>query len=159
MLADRLWRYDNGAYAQIALEGDVHTVNMHAAGLDNRDDSKTFFYAFCYGAGPGKLGSIKAPKASEAEQRRLGLGLKASFLAKIPAFKSLLDDIADQVDRRQYLVGLDGRRLPLRSAHAGLNTQLQSDGAVLMKKALVILNEELTNRFAGRIAFLANVHD
>jgi len=64
MLADRLWKYDNGAYARIALEGDVHTVNMQAAGLDSRDDSKTFFYAFCYGAGAQKLGSIKAPLAS-----------------------------------------------------------------------------------------------
>ena len=38
------------------LNGDVHTANMKAAGLTNRDQAKTFIYAFLYGAGPAKIG-------------------------------------------------------------------------------------------------------
>ena len=35
---------------------------------------------------------------------------------------------------RGYLIGLDGRRLPIRSAHAALNTLLQSAGALISKR-------------------------
>ena len=44
------------------LTGDVHTANMKAAGLSNRDQAKTFIYAFLYGAGPAKIGSVVGGK-------------------------------------------------------------------------------------------------
>ena len=37
------------------LSGDIHTANMRAAGLTDRDQAKTFIYAFLYGAGPAKI--------------------------------------------------------------------------------------------------------
>lgn len=40
------------------VEGDIHTANQNAAGLETRDQAKTFIYAFIYGAGPAKIGSI-----------------------------------------------------------------------------------------------------
>lgn len=61
MLAHYLAAYDGGAYAKVLLEGDIHTANQHAAGLETRDNAKTFIYAFLYGAGDEKLGSIVAP--------------------------------------------------------------------------------------------------
>jgi DNA polymerase I len=56
-LAHYLALHDGGAYAQAVLEGskeegtDVHTVNMIALGITSRDDAKTWFYAWLYGAG------------------------------------------------------------------------------------------------------------
>ena len=41
----------------------------------------------------------------------------------------------------QDISGLDGRQLQMRSAHSALNTLLQGAGAIVMKKALVILDE------------------
>ena len=61
MLAHYLAAYDGGAYAKVLLEGDIDTANQHAAGLETRDNAKTFIYAFLYGAGDEKLGSIVAP--------------------------------------------------------------------------------------------------
>ena len=42
--------------------------------------------------------------------------------------------------KRGYLVGLDGRRLLVRSEHAALNTLLQGAGAIIMKQAMVNLH-------------------
>lgn len=44
-------KFDGGEYIKVLLEGDIHTVNQHAAGIPNRDKAKTFIYAFIYGAG------------------------------------------------------------------------------------------------------------
>ena len=60
------------------------------------------------------------------------------------------------------LKGIDGRRLSCRSKHSALNTLLQAAGAIAMKVALVILDDDL--KAAGLVPgtdyeFLANVHD
>ena len=45
-LAHYMARYDNGAYADIILHGDIHTENQKAAGLETRNQAKRFIYAF-----------------------------------------------------------------------------------------------------------------
>lgn len=40
--AEFLWPYDEGAYANTVLNGDIHTANQKAAGLPTRDNAKTF---------------------------------------------------------------------------------------------------------------------
>lgn len=42
MLASFMGRYDGGRYAKVLLEGDIHTANQKAAGLETRDNAKTF---------------------------------------------------------------------------------------------------------------------
>lgn len=44
-LAHYMAEFDDGAYGKELLEGDIHTVNMNAAGLENREQAKTFIYA------------------------------------------------------------------------------------------------------------------
>lgn len=88
-LAHFMALFDGGEYGRIVLEGDIHTVNQVAAGLPTRNDAKTFIYAFLYGAGDQKIGSIVAPEASPEEQKRIGKKLKRSFLAKTPALRRL----------------------------------------------------------------------
>jgi DNA polymerase I-like protein with 3'-5' exonuclease and polymerase domains len=58
MLAHYLARYDGGEYVKAILEGDIHSFNMNALGLTDRNKSKTFIYAWLYGAGDEKLGLI-----------------------------------------------------------------------------------------------------
>ena len=45
-LAHYMAYYDKGAYTDVVLNGDIHTVNQKAAGLATRDLAKTFFYGF-----------------------------------------------------------------------------------------------------------------
>jgi DNA polymerase I-like protein with 3'-5' exonuclease and polymerase domains len=109
-----------------------------------------------YGAGDEKIGEIIGKGAAS------GRKLKKQFLDRTPALRKLREAVQQTVKDRGYLVGLDGRHLRIRSAHAALNTLLQSAGALVMKKALVILDHDLQE--AGLIPgidyeFLANIHD
>lgn len=154
--------YDGGAYGRIILEGDIHTVNQKAAGLPTRNDAKTFIYAFLYGAGDQKMGSIVAPNASPATQRRIGKKLKAEFLRKTPALKKLREVVETAVKTRGFLYGLDGRKLHIRSEHSALNTLLQSAGALISKVAMILAYRELSTRgyvFGKHYAFVAHIHD
>ena len=158
MLAHYMGRYDGGAYAHEVVNGDIHTANQKAAGLESRDTAKTFIYAFLYGAGDEKLGSIVAPTASRSAQRKRGAALRARFLRNFPALRRLTDDIATTLKKRPYLVGLDGRLLHIRSAHSALNTLLQSAGAVLVKQATNIFHQQArwTNASVQQVL---HVHD
>jgi DNA polymerase I-like protein with 3'-5' exonuclease and polymerase domains len=62
-------------------------------------------------------------------------------MRQTPAIKKLQHSIEKALEGKQWLGGLDGRRLPVRSAHSALNLLLQSSGAVLMKKALIVFKE------------------
>ena len=46
MLAHFMAEYDGGEYGELVVDGDVHSANQQAAGLDTRDQAKTFIYAF-----------------------------------------------------------------------------------------------------------------
>jgi DNA polymerase I len=118
---------DKGNYAKIVTQGDVHTTNQLAAGLPTRDAAKTFIYAFLYGAGDEKIGSI-AGKGKEA-----GRKLKAAFLEKTPGLDTLLSKVRDAA-KRGHIYGLDGRKIPIRSEHSALNMRLQNAGAVICKQ-------------------------
>jgi len=136
-------------YTNEILTGDIHTANRIAAGLDNRDDAKTFIYAFLYGAGDAKIGSIVGGTAAHGKK------LKQAFLENTPALADLRNEtMADA--KTGFLTGLDGRRIRVRSEHAALNTLLQGAGAVVMKQAIVILYDLLE-----RVNFklVAQVHD
>jgi DNA polymerase I-like protein with 3'-5' exonuclease and polymerase domains len=148
-LAHYLHSFDGGAYEKEILEGDIHTANQLAAGLENRSQAKTFIYAFLYGAGDAKIGEIVG--GSNREGRKL----KASFMSKTPAIKRLTDAVAKAVDTKGTLTGIDGRILPCRSAHSALNLLLQSAGAVIMKQSLIEFNKIASKLFELH----ANVHD
>lgn len=87
------------------------------------------------------------PTASPSRQKAVGKRLKAKFFAATPAIKALVDAVQTTVKRRPYLIGIDGRRLHVRSAHSALNTLLQSAGAVLVKLATVIFHKEARLRY------------
>ncbi len=156
MLAHYLAYYDGGEYAKIVIEGDIHTLNQKAAGLETRDQAKTFIYAFLYGAGDAKIGEIVGGSAKEGQM------LKRKFLSNLPALKRLQADVQQKVQRSNKLTGLDGRILPVRSPHAALNMLLQSAGAVCMKVALINLFARLNKmkwQHGREYSFVANVHD
>lgn len=115
-LAHFMALWDNGEYCKVVLDGDIHTTNQEAAGLSTRDKAKTFFYAFIYGAGNEKIGSIIGKGAGA------GGKLKKKFLEGLPALKNLIDAVKSKAARNGYLVGLDKRHIPIRNEHAALNT-------------------------------------
>jgi DNA polymerase I-like protein with 3'-5' exonuclease and polymerase domains len=139
------------SYAKEIVEGDVHTKNQLAAGLETRAQAKTFIYALLYGAGPAKIGKIVGGSAKDGQE------LISNFLRNTPALKSLREKV-ERLSEQGTLPGLDGRKLQVRSAHAALNTLLQSAGAIVMKQGLVILSSKIQQQKLNA-HFVANVHD
>jgi DNA polymerase I len=136
-------------YTNEILNGDIHTTNQNNAGLSTRAQAKTFIYAFLYGAGDSKIGSIVGGS------QRTGAQLRQRFLDNTPALAELRERVS-VASQRGYLRGLDGRCLHIRSEHSALNTLLQSAGAVVMKKALQIFTDyapkwNLTYKLLGSI--------
>lgn len=148
---------DEGNYARIVTQGDVHTTNQEAAGLPNRDAAKTFIYAFLYGAGDEKLGTIVA------KGKQAGTALRTKFLASIPGLYNLISRVKAAA-KRGFIKGIDGRKVPIRSDHAALNMRLQNAGAVVCKQwgcdwddGLKALG--LKHGWDGDYVFLAWLHD
>ena len=136
-------------YTNEILNGDIHTTNQKLAGLESRNQAKTFIYALLYGAGDAKLGTVAGGG------RSTGRNLRKSFIDNLPSFKNLKDRVA-RASAKSYLKALDGRKLYIRSEHSALNTLLQGAGAIVMKQALVILDDKIKHLDAH---FVANVHD
>lgn len=180
ILAHFLARFDGGAYVRTVLDGrkeegtDMHSRNRDAIGLALRDTAKTWFYAFIYGAGNFKLGTIvmsewdaekltrfyKAyPPGNKRRSKIAAIGKRSrdKLLSGLPAFGSLVEKVQNAA-KRGHLKGLDGRIIPVRAMHSALNSLCQSAGAVIMKKALVIMFGWFREQKLDVIPVL-NVHD
>lgn len=142
---------DNGAYGRQILEGDIHQINADNLGI-SRDQAKTVQYAMLYGSGDRRLGEILGAGPKE------GRALKERYFRALPAFKLLMRQIKHALNTRGYLIGLDGRRLTIRSEHSALNVLLQSAAALIAKKWVLLVDQELKRQgIDGEI--IAFVHD
>lgn len=166
-LAHFMARWDGGRFVEIILEGskeegtDIHSLNAKVLGL-SRDDAKTWFYGWMYGAGDQKLGAIaKRDKAYGAKMR-------AEFEKAYPALAKLVNAVKTKAEQQGWIKGLDGRKLWIRSSHAALNTLLQSAGALVMKQALIFTDDRAQERGWKHTGidpkhydyeFVANIHD
>ena len=133
------------------INGAIHTFNQKIAGLKSRDQAKTFIYGLIYVAGDTKLGQVVGGN------QRDGQRVRQHFFDNKPTFKSLRDRV-QKASEKKWLKGLDGRRLLIRTQHAALNTLLQGGGAIVMKRALIMLQSLIKlNTLDAR--FVANIHD
>ena len=142
---------DNKEYTKEVTEGDIHTTNQKLAGLKSRDKAKPFIYALCYGAGDQKLSSILGGSTKDARR------IREHFLDNLPAFKKLKNRVG-KAAKRGYLKGLDGRKIFIRNDYAALNSLLQGGGAIVMKRALAMLNTLIKLQTLDA-KFVANIHD
>ena len=138
-------------YTHEVVNGDIHTANQTAAGLESRDKAKTFIYAFIYGAGSKKIGSIIGGSERDGERA------KEKFLRATPSLRSLREKV-ERVAQRRWVRGLDQRKIIIRHPHAALNTLLQGAGAIVMKCALTLLENYVINKRIKAFP-VVNVHD
>jgi DNA polymerase-1 len=144
---------DGGEYAQQILEGDIHTHNQKAAGLATRDQAKTFIYATMYGGGDALIGKIAKGGAPQGKK------LKENFNKNIPAFGLLLQRLKAAHDKRGHLIGLDGRKLFIRSEHKLLSQLLQSSGAITCKKWVELTYNEINRQHQDNAYIVGWIHD
>ena len=136
-LGHYLAKFDEGAFADVVLNGDIHQQNADRVGC-TRKEVKTLTYAFIYGAGDQKLGHSLRPELSDSQKKQLGQELRRKFLNAIPGLEPLIDAVKERVRTNNRLRGLDGRPIFCRAEHASLNYLLQSAGAIISKRWLVI---------------------
>ena len=141
----------NKKYIEEVLDGDIHTANMKLAGLTDRDQAKTFIYAFLYGAGAAKIGKIVGGDAQKGQK------LVNTFLDNLPDLKKLRTKIQQEAESGK-IKGLDGRYLKIRSEHAALNTLLQGAGAIVCKKWLIHIIKKI-NMSGIDAKLVASIHD
>jgi DNA polymerase-1 len=152
MLAHYMHRYDGGKYADVLLHGDIHTHNMEAAGIDSRNLAKSFIYAYLYGAGNTKIASVLNCSVREAEK------LRQRFQKEIPALAKVQQEVQYQVAKYKSVELPDGRRVPVRSEHAALNTLLQGAGAIVSKMWMLVAHQDL-RQSKLRVRQMAYIHD
>ena len=153
--------YDNGAFAEVVVNGDIHQQNADRVGC-SRKQVKTLTYAFMYGAGDTKLGHSLQPELSDGAKKILGAQLRRKFLEAIPGLGPLVEAVKLKVKEKGKLKGLDGRPIHCRAEHSGLNFLCQSAGAILSKR-WVVIGQELLDRegliYGEHYKRCAYVHD
>jgi DNA polymerase I-like protein with 3'-5' exonuclease and polymerase domains len=156
---------------------------IHAA---IREGAKSFRYAFLYGAGSARAGHIvaniirtvmqiepsnelhrqffgTAERPSENKLKQIGKAAISKFIRGTPGLQRLRAKLEDGARHYGWLPGLDGRRVPVRSLHTALNFLVTSSEAIIAKRWLVHVYDELNERFRygwdGDVAITLWVHD
>jgi DNA polymerase-1 len=152
-LAHYMVPYDNGAYMETLLEGDIHTEVQHLWGFYSRDQVKRGEYGWLYGAGDLKLGLIFMQDAALAGKPAnfgplgipptkdlavIGARMRKTLQDRIQGVSSLIADVKAR-SKQGWLKALDGGILQVRSEHAALNLLIQSAGILIVKKAMVLV--------------------
>jgi DNA polymerase I-like protein with 3'-5' exonuclease and polymerase domains len=153
MLAHYMAKYDNGDYASILVNGDIHKHNQEAAGLLSRDLAKSFIYAYLYGASNPKLSKVLGCSVSNADR------LRKKFQKEIPALNKVQEEVRFQFLKHKSVILPDGRHIPVRKEHAALNTLLQGSGAVVSKLWMVLANKDITDKYGDTVKQMAYIHD
>lgn len=155
------------AYIQQILKEDPHWVHTQALGLvpvgasrdkNNekwealRDLTKTFFYAWTFGASSGLISSLLKCSINEARD------LIDTFYQRIPAIRELKEKRLQYEIEKGYHTAIDGRRIQFTVPHAALSVLLQGNEAIIMKRAMNQWNREGRNNHLDfwQVAF---VHD
>lgn len=123
-------------FTKEVLEGDIHQKNADILGCD-RPTAKPFIFAFLYGAGGKKLGSILGRSEKEGNKA------KQTYLDSIPSLKKLIGNCQRIVETQGYIPGLDDRPIHVESTHKALNYLIQGAEAVVMKATVVMIDERL----------------
>lgn len=153
--------YEGGEqYAHDLLDGDPHLRTCaevfhneigHLIGTErwNADDpevksyrslSKNIRYACSYGAQVPKICSMM--NVSKAEGERIFNGFWRAALP-LKQFKDALEKFWETEGGKQFIVGIDGRKLFSRSKHSLVNLCFQSCGAIIMDLSGAYMNKWL----------------
>lgn len=174
-------RVGNPFFTETLINGDkekgtsIHQVNqkaLAAMGVNvSYKQSKNLNYAFMFGARDPKLGAIIG------KGKEVGATVRAALLGVAPGFEDLVTSLTEEWrsnaksrrnkwDRLEYydgwVVGLDGRPIFIETEHQILVYVLQSDEAIMMQTALVLLKKWLDDmgwEFGREYGWTANIHD
>jgi hypothetical protein len=190
--AHYLHAFDDGDYAKAFLAGeDTHwksavVLRLIPLGTPRdkeskahtaiREGAKRFRYAFLYGCGAEKAGQIihhtvRAVRqidnsffsAQPVQLKQAGRLALESFEAGTPGLYALRKNLVTHARQHGWLPGLDDRHVPIRALHSALNFIVTSSEAIICKRWLVRVYDELHSRFCygwdGDVVIVLWIHD
>lgn len=133
MEAHYTYPFDNGAYAEELMQGDVHTKNALAFN-STRTKAKNGKYCLTYGGAAKKLALTLGCSNKEAKV------FWDNFWEANPALKMFKDAVLKEYQKYggKFIVGIDGRKLFSRAEHSLVNLKFQSAGSICIKVAILI---------------------
>lgn len=181
-LAHYMAAYDGGEYAAEVVDGDAHFKTLQALELVSgerdrnsavhdkaRSLGKVWLYSLLYGCGEDLSGLnykkiFEVIHGQEPAGSLISLGRKSrkAFKRNLSALADLEKAVKEKATVAKRVRGLDGRFISCRSPHSALNSLLQSAGAIVMKQALVELDNSLQAqglRPGNDYEFTLNCHD
>lgn len=156
------WKYDNGEYAELLLQGDPHAEIAELFGC-SRAVGKQATYALLYGAQIPKLAAILRVNESRAAY------LWHKWWETRSSLSALREDIIQSIESRgydrkkplnsaAYVKSIDKRPIFIRSWHSVLNALIQSSGSILFKE--IVCRQSFLIKETGLDATLVgNFHD
>lgn len=160
------YNYTDGKALSVTLlaekPNDLHTVTANKLGI-SRSEAKTVNYAILYGAQIAKIMKMLACDKERATR------IYDGFWNNVPALKELKDKVEKYWTStgKQFIVGIDGRKIFIRSKHSILNALFQSAGVIATKYSTIFIYQELekkgmvTDPFIGKpdVCSMIEYHD
>lgn len=138
-------KYENGAELATMMlaekPNDIHSVNARKLGIP-RSDAKSLTYGILYGAQPKKIAKMLRVSLERAKE------IYSEFWDAVPALKALKEKVEQYWEStdKKYILGIDGRKINIRSKHSILNALFQSAGVVAAKYVNVFSMEILEEK-------------
>lgn len=124
---------------------DVHTMMAERIaeiiGRDfSRDPAKNVKYGCTYGAQAAKVAKTIG---ADLEVGKMVFDAFWEAAEPLALLKDRLKTYWETRGEKKYILGIDGRKVPTRAAHAILNSLFQSAGVICAKRAMVIHDKKL----------------
>lgn len=117
---------------------DIHSVNSRKLGIE-RGTVKSVTYAILYGCSPKKLEAMLGYTSEQAKK------FYDDYWNAVPALRDLKKNLEKfwETNGKNYVPGIDGRKLHTRSKHSLINLIFQSCGVVAAKYVTVFLMQDM----------------
>jgi hypothetical protein len=131
------WKYTGGKELAVTLlaekPNDIHTLTGLKLDIP-RSDAKSVNYAILYGSSINKIKKMLACSLERATDIYNG------FWESVPALKELKTAIEAhwEANDKKFVIGIDGRKINIRSKHSILNATFQSAGVISAKYVNVL---------------------
>jgi DNA polymerase I-like protein with 3'-5' exonuclease and polymerase domains len=145
---------DDEKYIEQIYFGDIHNYNRDKAELKDRNQAKTFIYAFLYGIGDLNLGKKLSNNKTDEEYKKIGKDIKKKFLENLPK----LNKLKNKIESNNNIELLNGEIIKSEESYKNLNLLLQSASSIIMIKMLELFNSKLRANCI-KYNFVANIHD
>lgn len=145
-------------YAHELVDGDIHSKNMEFFGTD-RDGAKSPKYCLTYGGQPPTLADTVGCSLAAAQRMYdnfwRGNTALAGFRQHVEReYRNNGTTInmpqpggwIKTTTKNGWILGLDGRKIMIRSPHSAVNAKFQSGGSIIVKMATIFMNKWIRER-------------